>query len=243
MLTLIPLSLFSVFIVASVALQAEMDECHQRLLSGEIHFAAVVAGNCGHQGAKEMAISPFIEAYKTELYCISEALRNLHQSVELAAAALLKDADGLSRRNMQADALAKELAEIKRDATSLQGRVIRLKQVTRRNADELTRIALEADSMLGTAAHAEAERYFVKEPWADDVISGNIVILLSDIFSILRDIENTKKEKDGKGWVAPDSFERGMFIFVDICPMLNMIHCVLTFMSLSISYHKVLGFG
>jgi len=149
-----------------------------------------------------------VEAYEKELRRTSDALRNLRQSAELSATALLKDADGLSRSNMDKDSLAKELEEIKSDAVSLQGRVLRLKQSTKRNAEELTRIALEADSKLGTSAVAEAERWFANEPWADDV--GTIVILLSDIFSILRDVEKKGKDKDGQ-WVAPSSFERGLY--------------------------------
>ena len=43
--------------VASVALQAEIDECYQRLISGEIHFVSAATGACGHLGAKEMAVS------------------------------------------------------------------------------------------------------------------------------------------------------------------------------------------
>ena len=151
-----------------------------------------------------------MEAYEKELRRTSDALRNLRQSAELSATALLKDADGLSRSNMDKDSLAKELEEIKSDAVSLQGRVLRLKQITTRNAEELTRIALEAHSKLGTSAVAEAERWFANEPWADDVSSGTIVILLSDIFSILRDVEESGKKEKGQ-WVAPSSFERGLY--------------------------------
>ena len=56
-----------------------------------------------------------------------------------------------------------------------------------------------------TDAAAEADRYFGEEPWVD---SGTIVILLSDIFSILRSAEESSNAKEGK-WVAPSSFERG----------------------------------
>jgi len=200
--------------VATIALESEIEECHHRLMNREMHFgAASAAGNCSRrQGATKMAVSPFLEAFDSEIKRVSNALYNLLQSAESVAAALLKDANGLmtkfSRKSMDPSALAKELSRIKREGLSLQDRVLRLKQITRQNADELTRIALEADAKLGTAVLNETERYFQKEPWADDVSSGNIVIFLSDIFSILRDIEDSRKEQDGKGWVAPSSFER-----------------------------------
>jgi hypothetical protein len=201
--------------VATIALESEIEECQHRLLNREMHFAAAsAAGNCSRQGGTtKMAVSPFLEAFDSELKRVSDALYNLLQSAESVAAALLKDANGLmsksSRKSLDSSALAKELARIKSEGISLQDRVLRLKQITRHNADELTRIALEADAKLGTAVLGETERYFQKEPWTDDVSSGNIVIFLSDIFSIVRDIENSAKEKDGEGWVAPSSFERG----------------------------------
>lgn len=236
--------------MASVALEAEIDDCHQRLLSNEINFNALQLGGCGHQGAKEMATSPFTDAFGAELRRTSDALRNLRESAESTAAALLKDAAGLAKKqtSMEKSDCEKELGRIRGNAKSLQSRVLTLKRVTRQNANELNRIALEvsfdnhniwiwraclvycvdiilissptlatptnnciaivqADYKLGTSAVAEAERFFAKEPWADDVSSGHIVILLSDIFSILRDVEDAGEVKDGK-WVAPSSFER-----------------------------------
>jgi hypothetical protein len=201
--------------VATIALESEIEECYHHLSNREMHFAAAsAAGNCSRQGgATKMAVSPFLDAFESEISRVSNALYNLLQSAESIAAALLKDANGLmtkcSRKMMEPSALEKELARIKSEAVSLQDRVLRLKQIIRHNADELTRIALEADGKLGTAALDETERYFNKEPWTDDVSSGNIVMFLSDIFSIVRDIENSGKDKDGKGWVAPSSFERG----------------------------------
>lgn len=200
--------------VATIALESEIEECQHRLLNREMHFAAAsAAGNCSRQGgATKMAVAPFLEAFDSELRRVSDALYNLLQSAESIAAALLKDANGLmsksSRKSLDSTALAKELARIKSEGISLQGKVIRLKQTTRHNADELTRIAMEAEAKLGISVWGETERYFQKEPWTDDVSSGNIVIFLSDIFSIVRDIENSEKEKGGEGWVAPSSFER-----------------------------------
>ena len=134
--------------VASVALSAEIDECHQRLLSNEINFNALQLGGCGHQHAKEMATSPFTKAFEAELHRTSNGLRNLRESAESAAEALLKDADGLARRSagMEKSEREKELGRIQRQAKNLQGRVLTLKRVTKQNADELNRVALEVSS-------------------------------------------------------------------------------------------------
>jgi uncharacterized membrane protein YidH (DUF202 family) len=53
------------------------------------------------------------------------------------------------------------------------------------------------------------ERRFESSPWDVDQIGGSIVVLLSDVYSAIRELE-TKSEgsKEDKEWVAPTSFER-----------------------------------
>ena len=110
--------------VASVALSAEIDECHQRLLSNEINFNALQLGGCGHQGARELATSPFTNAFDAELHRTSDALRNLRESAESTATALLKDAAGLSKKSegMEKNEREKELGRIK--GNRLRGRML-----------------------------------------------------------------------------------------------------------------------
>ena len=201
-----------------------MTTCRQRLVSGEIGFASATSGSikkCGHKSTKDMATSPFIMAFTNDLDRLTRVLSELRTSAEKSACKLLTTANELSNDNAQSAApgsaqsivhSAKNL-NIKNEAISLQGRMLQLKQVTRQNATELHRISSLADSQLGTDTKSEMERYLSKEPWVDN---GSVVILLSDIFSILRNIEESKKKKkngeDGdKKWVAPSSFERGKF--------------------------------
>ena len=130
----------------------------------------------------------------------------MHALAESSAIALLKKADAIAQTDGSSEAVSNsEIINVKNEAISLQGRMLHLKQVSQQVAQELSRIASMADSQLGTDAVAEADRYFGEEPWVD---SGTIVILLSDIFSILRSAEESSNEKEGK-WVAPSSFERG----------------------------------
>lgn len=191
--------------VDTASLKSKIVECRQRLVSGKMGFAvASTAGNCGHQGARRMATAPFVDSFDAELCRISDVLLNLRLSAESSAVAMLKQADIISHsKDMM------EVSTLKSEAISLQTKVSRIGQVTRDNISELTRIALEADSQLGTTSAVKANRCFESEPWVD---SGSIVIFLSDIFSILRSIEESSDaKKDGK-WVAPSSFERGEYI-------------------------------
>ena len=191
--------------VDTASLKSKIVECRQRLVSGKMGFGvASTPGNCGHQDAKRMTTAPFVDSFDAELCRISDVLLNLRLSAESSAVAMLKQADVISHsKDMM------EVSTLKSEAISLQSRIARIGQVTRDNISELTRIASEADSQLGTTSAVKANRCFESEPWVD---SGSIVIFLSDIFSILRSVEESSDaKKDGK-WVAPSSFERGEYI-------------------------------
>ena len=198
--------------VDTSTLEVEIAQCRSRLISGEVGFASAtpsVGGKCGHTSAKDMATSPFVHSFHAEIERISNVLCKIHSSAESSAMALLKKADAIAQTDSSSKAVSvstSEITNVKNEAISLQGRMLHLKQVSQQAAQELSRIATIADSQLGTDAAAEADRYFGKEPWVD---SGTIVILLSDIFSILRSAEESSNEKEGKKWVAPSSFERG----------------------------------
>ena len=195
--------------VDTSTLEVEIAQCRSRLISGEVGFALAtpsVGGKCGHTSAKDMATSPFVNSFHVEIERISNVLCNMHASAESSAMALLKKADAIAQNSSSSEAVSvTEITNVKNEAISLQGRMLHLKQVSQQAAQELSRIASIADSQLGTDAVAEAGRYFGEEPWVD---SGTIVILLSDIFSILRSAEESSNAKEGK-WVAPSSFERG----------------------------------
>ena len=63
------------------------------------------------------------------------------------------------------------------------------------DAHELRRIAQLADTKLGTSCVATTERRLEADPWTVELSGGGlVVILLSDIYTIIRDLE----EKQGK---------------------------------------------
>ena len=194
--------------VDTSTLEVEIAQCRRRLISGEVGISLAtpsVGGKCGHTSAKDMATSPFVHSFHVEVERISNVLCNMHASAESSAMALLKKADSIAQNSSSEAVSATKITNVKNEAISLQGRMLHHKQVSQQAAQELSRIASMADSQLGTDAVAEAGRYFGEEPWVD---SGTIIILLSDIFSILRSAEESSNAKEGK-WVAPSSFERG----------------------------------
>ena len=187
--------------VATAALETKIEESRRRLQSGQIGFAsASVAGNCGHKGAKHMATSPFVDSFTAELKRVSNALQRQRQSTESTALVLLKEVDDLSRsKNISPD-----LSKVKNDANSIQSSALQLNQVANEVKNELIRISTEADQKLGTTSALEVDRYLTK----DDMSSGPILIILSDIYSIIRSIEESNVKKEDGKWVAPTSFER-----------------------------------
>ena len=82
--------------------------------------------------------------------------------------------DGLYRRKakLSGAVLSEELVATRKAATALQGKTLRIINEKTKNEKELHRIALEADSKLGTSCVDESERQFAKEPWTDIVSAG-----------------------------------------------------------------------
>jgi len=210
-------SYFAVSSVASVALEAEIDDCLQGIVSGEVLMST--AARMGTPGAdawvtnsrSEVATKSFVEAFGRELYRLADTLSNQRRTVESSAEALLKDANGLSRvkesGKLSNRSLQQKCKNIRKQAIDLQTKTLKIMKEATKNRKELHRIALKADSKLRTTCVEEAERDFTKEPWTEMGSAGHIVQLLSDIFSLVRDIEEDTKDK-GDTWVAPQSFER-----------------------------------
>ena len=205
-------SIFAGSSIASVALEAEIDDSYHRLHSGDIlmNTAASNAEGYGNRTAHQIAVHPFIEAFDAELNRLANVRTNHKDAIESSAEALLKNADGLLRRRdkMSDTAVSNQLSETRRLATVLENKTIRINVEAMKTEKELRRIAFLADTKLGTVCVDQAERQFSKEPWVDKVSTGHVVKILSDIFSFIRDIEDKGKDKGAEEWKAPASFER-----------------------------------
>jgi SPX domain protein involved in polyphosphate accumulation len=102
---------------------------------------------------------------------------------------------------------------LKTQAHALSNRSIKLNEQTRSDTLELLRIAKIADETMDVNLTLFAKQQFQKYPWkiVDECGQGIIVILLSDIHTVIRNLEikvNENFKKDDKEWVAPTSFER-----------------------------------
>ena len=205
-------SIFAGSSIASVALEAEIDDCYHRLHSGGIlmNTAASNAEGYGNRTAHQIAVHPFIEAFDAEFNRLANVLTNHKDAIESSAEALLKNADGLlrSRDKMSDTAVSNQLSETRRLATVLEDKTIRINAEAMKTEKELRRIAFLADTKLRTACVDQADRQFSKEPWVDKVSTGHVVKILSDIFSFIRDIEDKGRDKGAEEWKAPASFER-----------------------------------
>ena len=73
---------------------------------------------------------------------------------------------------MSESEVADEIAKSRKLASTLLDKTLRVKADATKNEKEIRRIALQADSKLGTKVSAESERHFGKEPWTDKVSAG-----------------------------------------------------------------------
>ena len=107
---------------------------------------------------------------------LAAILSNKSRTVESSAEALLKDADGLSRRKdlgkLSKSALKKELEQLRAQAKRLQNQTLRIIKEKAKNMDELLRISNKADAKLHTNCVEDSERFFSQEPWEDTASSG-----------------------------------------------------------------------
>jgi SPX domain protein involved in polyphosphate accumulation len=97
---------------------------------------------------------------------------------------------------------------------------------TKADTTEFRRIAALADLLLGTNDGVDVDlrsltnRRLETDPWTLDHSGGNVVVLLSDVYTVIRELEaqssqpcrdrdiSDKNESSNKKWVAPASFHR-----------------------------------
>lgn len=96
--------------------------------------------------------------------------------VSANAEALLKDSNALARSrdtgNMTESSIDRQVIALRKQARELQVQTLQVMKDTTKNQKELNRVAMVADSKLGTSAADELSREFIKEPWTDHGSSG-----------------------------------------------------------------------
>jgi len=156
--------------------------------------------------------SDFVESYKVELNRIKNKLTATGQEIEENTRELLLRASEIQNDDISCTSVT--ISILKTQAHAMSNQSINLYKQTHADAAELLRISEKADEKLHTKLNAFSKRKFQHYPWkiVDECGQGTIVILLSDIHTVIRNLEikslNKNSEKDFKEWVGPTSFER-----------------------------------
>mmetsp|Transcript_19641 Transcript_19641/g.32197 ORF Transcript_19641/g.32197 Transcript_19641/m.32197 type:complete len:1073 (-) Transcript_19641:9-3227(-) len=194
--------------VVSISLESALDCAARQLQSGLLSVTELDSSVKEKVSKFNASTCGYEETYTAELDRLTASLSASAHTIESKARALL----------LRADALAKSISpsidvsvDLRAQAKALTTELLRLHKQTDVDAQELRRIAVLADRRLRTGRDFEemTERRFESSPWEVDQIGGSIVVLLSDVYSAIRELE-TKSEgrQEDKEWVAPTSFER-----------------------------------
>ncbi|KAL7529398.1 hypothetical protein ACHAXR_004951, partial [Thalassiosira sp. AJA248-18] len=210
--------------VVSLSLEAELDLSSHQQQSGCVSIANL--NESSRHNHSESSNSAFVELYKAELDRISDNLTATDHGIERNARALLLHADALlgsCSSSGRRDGTNIATVDLQTEAKSLAGHSLKLREQTKVDAKEFCRIAALADLVLGMGGDdlglsAMTERRFELDPWRLDNCGGTVIVLLSDIYTVIREIEaqlelqsqndeNLANDADKK-WQAPTSFER-----------------------------------
>ena len=193
--------------VVSISVESALDRAVLQLQSGRISLNDLDSSIKGKKTTNNSSTGSFEEAYIDELARVSASLSASAHTIESKVRALLLHADALAKSSTPGSDLSKDLRS---QAKTLSGELLCLHEQIGLDAKEFRRVAALADQRLCTGRDFidMAESRFESSPWYIDKVSGIIVVLLSDLYSVIREIEKKGESNDEKKWVAPTSFER-----------------------------------
>ena len=196
--------------VVSISLESALNLAAKQLQSGRLSVTELDTSVKEKSSRFNASTGGYEETYNAELDRLSASLSASAHTIESKARALLLRADALAK-STSPSIDASVAVDLRAQAKALSTELLRLHKQTDVDAQELRRIAALADRRLCTGRDFEemTERRFESSPWEVDQIGGSIVVLLSDVYSAIRELE-TKSEghQEDKEWVAPTSFER-----------------------------------
>lgn len=180
----------------------------------QVLFAPLEAAIRKVSGANNASQGPdaarLVLAFANELDRVSKNLAEAGQDIEDGVRALLSRVDG---------AAPAAAADLRSRAEGLSRCSLRLQAQKSADATEFRRLAALSDLLLGMQAvavtsgpNAMVEERLRSYPWMDG--GDGAVVLLSDVYTTIRELEETSCQKTGEGrggdgvWVAPSSFER-----------------------------------
>jgi len=196
--------------VVSISLESSLQCAAQQLQSGLLSVTELDTSVKEKASRFNASTGGFDQTYNAELDRLSASLSASAHTIESKARALLLRADALAKSTTPSIDIDVSV-DLRAQAKTLSKELLCLHKQTDVDAQELRRIAALADRRLCTGRDfAEmTERRFESSPWEVDQIGGSVVVLLSDVYSAIRELE-TKSEglHEDKEWVAPTSFER-----------------------------------
>ena len=226
----------------SLSLEAELDAASRQLRLGLVSINELDSSTTSNYNYNDGGGSAgFVESYKAELDRISDALTTAGHGIESNARALLLHADVLARFSSSNDdsnaAVAaaaaisttyntpSSIANLRTQAQSISNRSLQLHAQTKADTTEFRRIAALPNLLLGTNDSVNVDlssltdtRRLESDPWMLDHSGGNVIVLLSDVYTVIRELEakssqpcrdsSDKDDTSNKKWVAPASFQR-----------------------------------
>jgi SPX domain protein involved in polyphosphate accumulation/uncharacterized membrane protein YidH (DUF202 family) len=194
--------------VVSISLESALYTAVKQLQSGRVSVTELDTSVKEKASKFNASTAGYEETYKAELDRLSASLSASAHTIESKARALLLRADALAKSTSPSRDVS---VDLRSQAKHLSKELFHLQKQIIVDTQELRRIAALADQRLCTGSDFAdmTERRFEHSPWEVDQIGGSIVVLLSDVYSAIREVE-TKSDcmKEDKEWVAPTSFER-----------------------------------
>lgn len=176
-------------------LYAEIDNASALLAKGALVLSQATSST------DNAVASRFIEMFQTELSRVTTYIKGQQDSQELSAKAFLSNIDTIvsssggdirTTLRLQAEDLVKASLQLQRFIT--------------RNQAVLQDIATYANEVLGTSCVTMLQRRFTMVPWKGP--NSALVVVLSDIYEVIRAVEQQSQSADQEKWEAPSSFER-----------------------------------
>ena len=194
--------------VVSISLESALYTAVKQLQSGRMSVTELDTSVKEKASKFNASTAGYEETYKAELDRLSASLSASAHTIESKARALLLRADALAKSTLPSSDVS---ADLRSQAKHLSNELLHLQKQIIVDTQELRRIAALADQRLCTGGDFAdmTERRFEHSPWEVDHVGGSIVVLLSDVYSAIREVEtNSDCMKEDKEWVAPTSFER-----------------------------------
>lgn len=223
----------SAFGIHEDALYQEVDSARKRLAQGHVSLAdALTTGgsssNNNNSGSNNAA--SFCDLWDTETARISDFLQTQQQSLEFSAKALLVNVEAAMHRLVEQQQAEQEAstnstsnsnadASLQRWQSKTDALVKACRNLQRfglSNRQTLQDVGTYADEQLSTSYCLPAlQRRFAAAPWKTGVTNSTLIVVLSDIYQLLRtaqqrleDGAKSTEKAAAEQWVAPSSFER-----------------------------------